>query len=122
MKSILIDDLRNLKEDHISVLAPEGLIVSRNSRDALNAIRSTPEGFYAMFLDHDLGIVESIGIDSINPVIDYLCEQAFNGSPVPVDTIFIHTSNPVGAKQMLASLTRYGYNAVKVNASDYFTV
>lgn len=122
MKSILIDDLRNMKEACVPVLAPEGLIVSRNSRDALNAIRSTPEGFYAMFLDHDLGIVESIGIDSINPVIDYLCEQAFNGSPVPVDTIFIHTSNPVGAKQMLASLTRYGYNAVKVNASDYFTV
>lgn len=122
MKSILIDDLRNLKTEFMPTLAPEGLIVSRNSRDALKALEEHPEGFYAIFLDHDLGIVEHIGIDSINPVIDYMCEKSFKGEPVIVDTVFVHTSNPVGAKQMIASLTRYGYNAVKVNASDYFTV
>lgn len=114
--SLLIDDLRNFKDDRV-------VLIARNSVDALTILKHDVQRqqFVDIWLDHDLGVVGE-KIDTVMPVVDFLCEQAFNGEPVKVDTIYVHTSNPVGAKTMMASLQRYGYNAVRVNASDFFIV
>lgn len=113
MKILLIDDLRNFKDKRAAVIA-------RNSSQAIS-ILSQDNDWDEIWLDHDLGEVDGV-LDSVMSVVDFLSEAAFNDTPVNVSKIFIHTSNPVGAKQMFASLTRYGYNCVKVNAPDFFIV
>lgn len=113
MKILLIDDLRNFKDNRHAVIA-------RNSRAGIE-ILAKDNDWDEVWLDHDLGIVDNT-IDSIMPVVDFLSEAAFVGEPVNIGRIYIHTSNPVGAKQIMASLTRYGYDCVKVNASDFFIV
>jgi hypothetical protein len=111
MMNLLIDDLRNF------VKAPKGLVVCRNSEDALAELRKEDAIFTTIWLDHDLG-----GEDTINPVIDYLCERSVWEDPVRVLTIYVHTSNPVGASQMMQTLAKYGYSVVRVNADNYFIV
>lgn len=112
---LLIDDLRNFRV----ALAARPHIVARTSEAGLEALRDLDveeKHIDELWLDHDLG-----GDDTIMPVVDYLSERAFNERPLSIGRIFVHTQNSVGAKQMLASLTRYGYNAVRVPAGDYLT-
>ena len=115
--ALLIDDLRNFKDGRITLIA-------RTSKDALTILQHGVEvqEYTEIWLDHDLGLNPDGTPDTIMPVVDFLCEQAFNDMPVKVDTVYVHTSNPVGAKQMMLSLERYGYNAVKVDASEHFIV
>ena len=110
VRTLLIDDLRNFRNN------PAGeLLIARTSQAGLDLISQGE--WSAVWLDHDLG-----GTDTINPVIDFLAEQSFLGQPVPVKTIYVHTSNPAGASSMLAVLRKYGYNAVRIhNASSCFT-
>lgn len=114
MDVLLIDDLRDFRDGRESVIA-------RNSVEALQVLQSG-DSWDEIWLDHDLGIVDIVGIDTVMKVVDFMCEQAYNGSPVKVDTVYVHTSNPVGAKNIMAGLTNYGYNCVRVNASDFFVV
>lgn len=114
--SLLIDDLRSFKDKRITLIA-------RNSEDALTILKhDASQKYHEIWLDHDLGITRKGYKDTIMPVVDYLCEQAFNGEPIPVDTIYVHTSNPVGAKQMMSSLSRYGYKTVRVDPTIFFIV
>ena len=114
MKVLLVDDLRNFRDGRKSVIA-------RNSVEAL-AILNSDNVWDEIWLDHDLGIVDSIGIDTIMSVVDFMCEQAYNETPVEVATVYVHTSNPVGAKQIMSSLQNYGYNVIRVNAPEFFIV
>lgn len=111
MTNLLIDDLRNFVKE------PKNLIVCRNSEAALAELRKENSAFTSIWLDHDLG-----GEDTINPVVDYLCERSTWNNPVDVLTIYVHTSNPVGGDQMMRSLAKYGYLAVRVNADNHFFV
>lgn len=113
MKILLIDDLRNFVDNREATIA-------RNSRDALE-ILSNDNDWDEIWFDHDLGIVDG-AIDSVMSVVDFMSGQAFMDAPVNVGTVYVHTSNPVGAKQIMSSLTRYGYKCVRVNASDFFIV
>lgn len=111
---LLIDDLRVFKDDRLCTIA-------RDSGQALDLL-SRQNVWREIWFDHDLGVVDNVGIDTTMRVVDFLCERAYNGSPVEVDTVYVHTSNPVGSVQIMRSLARYGYNCVRVNASDVFTV
>lgn len=114
-KIIVIDDLRNFRDRRPATMV-------RNSKDAVAFLtRVHGEHFDQLWLDHDLGEVSGEK-DTIMSVIDYLSEAAFNDNPFNVDLILVHTSNPVGAKQMLASLERYGYNAKRVIPEKFFIV
>jgi len=110
LRTLLIDDLRNFRKQ------PAGeLLIARNSKDGLDLISQGE--WFAVWLDHDLG-----GADTISPVINFLAEQSFLGNPVPIGTIYVHTSNPAGAKEMLSVLRKYGYHAVRIpNAVVVFT-
>jgi len=110
MTNLLIDDLRNF------VKAPKNLIICRNSEEALAELQKDIV-FTSIWLDHDLG-----GEDTINPVIDYLCERSVWENPVRALTVYVHTSNPVGGDAMMRTLARYGYSVVRVNADNHFVV
>lgn len=120
---LIIDDLRHLKPEVANKLQHEGrtVIVARNSASGIAELQENKGISYeAIYLDHDLGEVNGV-VDSIMPVVDYLCEMAFNDTPVIVDTIYVHTSNPVGGKQMMLSLQRYGYNVKRIAPETIFT-
>lgn len=113
---LLVDDLRNFREE------PENTVVARTSVDALKALGNSKLGYSEIWLDHDLG--EPNGqLDSTMPVVDWLSEYAFTNDDIyPVDVIYVHTSNPVGRKNITSSLTRWGYNVVNVDAKQFFIV
>lgn len=120
---LIIDDLRHLKSEVVSQFNAEEktVLIARNSRTGIAELEENINTHYAaIFLDHDLGLVDE-KVDSILPVIDYLCEKAFNETPINVDVIYVHTSNPVGGKQMMASLQRYGYNVQRISPQKIFT-
>lgn len=112
-KILLIDDLRNFRDNRNCVIA-------RTSAEALEVL-NTGQSFDEIWFDHDLGELDG-QVDSTMVVVDFLSELAFNDTPYPVGTVYVHTSNPVGRKQIVDSLTRYGYSVYKVNAPDHFIV
>lgn len=113
---LLIDDLRDFKVE------PENtaMTVVRNSAEALKVLEGQ-NTWDEIWFDHDLGEVDG-RIDTTMRVVDYLSEKSFNGDPVNVGTVYIHTSNPVGRKQIQASMHRFGYRTVIVEASNHFSV
>jgi hypothetical protein len=116
MKTIVIDDLRFFRDR----TRPATML--KNSKLALAYLEEhKDEHFDELWLDHDLGEVNG-HIDTIMVVVDYLAERAFNGNPFNVDLILVHTSNPVGAKQILATLGNYGYTVKREIPEKYFIV
>ena len=111
-KVLLIDDLRFFRDERECVTA-------RNSQDALKVLNND-DVWDEIWFDHDLGELNGT-VDSTMIIVDYMCERAFNDSPVNVDIVYVHTSNPVGGKQIMLSLQKYGYNCLRVNAPDFFT-
>lgn len=112
---LLIDDLRDFKPE----LVPDDLTVMRTATDALEILQRK---WGQIWLDHDLGI-DSDGNDlTIMPVVDRMCELADGGSPINVEVVLIHTSNPYGASMIQKSLERYGYKTIRVNAPEFFHV
>ena len=114
---LLVDDLRTFT-------VPRAVTTARTSKDAvaiLEQARTAGEAFDEVWLDHDLGDATGTN-DTVMPVIDWLCEQAINGEQAPVGTLYVHTSNPVGANTMVRALTRHGYTARRVNATEHLGV
>lgn len=96
MLSLVIDDERTFKVDPMD----GSFIYARNSEDGIQILRTI--SIDELWLDHDLG-----GDDTIIAVVDYLCEEAYNGNPVPLDVIWVHSMNPVGAQNVIRSLEKY---------------
>lgn len=111
MRILLVDDLRNFRPE---ISKTHSVMIARTSKDALSILSEDPDGFDAIFLDHDLG-----GEDTTRPIAFYLEEKAFLEDWYPVGRIFIHTSNSVGRKWIYDSLNR-GYSVNLVDASVYF--
>lgn len=118
MKTVLlIDDLRVFKahpgED-------TELHIARTSKEALALLSQQPDKQWdEIWFDHDLGMVKGKPDTSL-PVVDYLSEQAFFNKRLDIGTVFIHTSNSVGAKAITVSLERFGYHTVRVQAEHVF--
>lgn len=119
LHNLVIDDLRSFKEE------PDGVFVyartSFHGRKALDEYEMF--GVQNLWLDHDLGLKADGTDDTIMSVVDSLCLRAYEGNPYPVETIYVHTSNPVGRKNIKTSLDRWGYKSVVVfDASEFFVV
>lgn len=115
MTTFVIDDLRNFHDDRPAVIA-------RTSKEALEYLHANENiHFTDVWFDHDLGEPEG-KLDDVMSVVDYFNERAFNDNPVNVDTVYVHTSNPSGAKKIVAGLERYGYNVYRVDAKLFFYV
>lgn len=113
---LLIDDLRDFKRK----ITPGDLTVARTSQEGLDVLLTRK--WEQIWLDHDLGLNADGSEDTIMPVVDFMCERAFNGSPVEAEAILVHTSNPNGAAVIQRSLSAYGYSSIRVNAPEYFHV
>lgn len=116
MKILLIDDLRNFRH----VVDGHEVTVARTSQEALS-ILAQDNVWDEVWFDHDLGEVDG-RIDTIMPVVDYFAEQAFNDTPVDAGIVYVHSSNPVGVKQMMASLQNYGYAVARQAPESVFIV
>lgn len=116
---LLVDDLRVFRrEDDPRYVS---LYTARTSDDALKILQQSPRKWVQIWLDHDLGMVDGQE-DTIMPVVDYLCESAYSGYPVPVELILVHTSNPVGRDRICKVLSNRGYNVMPVNAHEHFDI
>lgn len=119
VSNIVIDDLRSF------ISYPEGVLVyARTSEAGLKVLEKyKPVGVRNLWLDHDLGLLEDGNDDTIMSIVDYLAFLAHEGTPYPVEKIHIHTSNPVGRKNIKLSLDRWGYkNVIVHDASQVFIV
>lgn len=107
---LLVDDLRNFIQT-----PKEKTKLARTSKEALQILQHE-RCFHELWLDHDLG-----GNDTTIPIVDYLCELAFKNIPKQINTIYVHTANPVGKQQIIDSLTHYGYKPIPIDAQKYLT-
>lgn len=113
MTIILIDDLRYFKKE------PSNLIIARNLEDGLKVLKEhSVTRIDELWLDHDLGEVNGEIIE-IKPIVYELEYQAFWDNPYDIGTIFVHTSNPPGANDMVKGLTLRGYNVMRVDADEH---
>ena len=99
---LVVDDLRIFTFD---------AVYARTSGEALRLLQSQP--WAELWLDHDLG-----GYDTVVPVLDRMCELAFERTPVDVGLVIIHSSNPA-ARRLLPVLERYGYRARGLGAAPW---
>jgi hypothetical protein len=114
---LLIDDLRDFR----TVLPGQYVTIARTSAAALTILEDK-DTWDEIWLDHDLGELADGTVDDIMVIVDYLSERAFNDNPVNTPIIYVHSSNPVGVRQMVASLTRYGYNVRQQSPETVFIV
>ena len=57
-----------------------------------------------LWLDHDLG-----GDDTVWPVVEVLERAAFDGRPIDIGVIYVHSANPAGAAKIAQVLRHWGY-------------
>ena len=96
---ILVDDLRSFTDGsnaEVARTSAAGLALLRAHRD---------ERIDELWLDHDLG-----GSDTIWPVVELLEHTAFEGQPLEIGAVYIHSANPSGAAKMEQALRRWGYH------------
>lgn len=116
-KVLLVDDLRDFRTPP----ANTDLVIARTSAQGIAAL-SMGTAWDEIWLDHDLGQLADGSIDDVMRVVDHLSEQAFNDNPVQVGIVYVHTSNPSGARAMLAALNRFGYISQRVAPEPIFIV
>jgi len=81
---------------------PEGWTRARSVYEAIELITSGVEIEFAS-LDHDLGYFAGDGGNGVK-LTDWMAE--FDG--FPTRGLRVHSSNPIGVQQMLATVDRYG--------------
>lgn len=91
MKVLYVDDIRFPEIWHIN---NANITVCRNYKEAIEQLA---DGYDVIDLDHDLG-EEKTGYD----ICKYIIENN-----IKVQTIVLHTSNPVGRDNMKQLLERY---------------
>lgn len=95
---VLVDDLRSFTDGRTAEVA-------RTSAAGVAILqRYRGERVDELWLDHDLG-----EDDTIWPVVEVLEHAAFEGHPVDVGVIYVHSANPAGAAKMALALRRWGY-------------
>lgn len=117
-KIVVVDDLRTFD--------PEFLLVEGEDID-IEYIRTAPQAVEwlrtcqwagleidELWLDHDLGL----GGDTVG-VADWMERAAFEGTPIPIKKVYIHTANPAGANRLRSGLEKW-YDVETVNALDYW--
>lgn len=109
MRTLVIDDLRSFVDESRPVQ------YARTAQEGLDLLRR--RDWEAIYLDHDLGPEEDSMV-----VVDYLCERAHHGHRFPVDVIYVHTQNPVGAANIIRSLERYGYHTQRIGVELFTTL
>lgn len=91
---LLVDDMRTFADGRECVIA-------RSSAAAIRWLSEREfDGIDELWLDHDLG-----GFDTGMKVVEWLESERPN-----IGRIIVHSSNPAGAKRMIAALEVAGYD------------
>ena len=111
---VVLDDERRFNPDRDSTLNVEidYFVSSASCLDFLSR-RGLSTPLDELWLDHDLG-----GDDTSRPLVMEMASDAFWQHPWSVNTVYIHTANPVGAKWIESTLAPF-YSVVRVAAADY---
>jgi hypothetical protein len=100
--TVLVDDTRDFKDGRPALTA-------RTSAEAVALLESLADrAIHTLWLDYDLG-----GGDTAQPVVDHLLGLAWAGTPAPVGTIRVHSSNIWHGRRVLDELVAAGYPAVR---------
>lgn len=118
---VLIDDLRSFRPN--TVPQGETLLIARTLSEGLKTIKDAHSAqlrIDQLWLDHDLGENPTTGAtETIMPIVDLIIGYSYEETPLNVNMIYIHTSNPVGRRNMNASLSNWGYKVVSLDSADY---
>ena len=105
--TVLIDDTRDFKDGRPTLTA-------RTSEEAIALLRGLADTpIDDLWLDYDLGFG-----DTAQPVVDHLVGLAAAGSPQPVATIHVHSSNIRHGHRICAELVAAGYPARRSYAAN----
>lgn len=105
---VLIDDLRSFVDGRPADVA-------RTSVAGIELLqRRRAHRLDELWLDHDLG-----GEDTVWPVIELLERAASEGASFDIGTVYVHSSNPPGARRIVQSLGRLGYDVRLVSGSPH---
>ena len=85
---VVVDDIRT---------HPDAAVHLRTSVEAIAWLSANKDEIDELWLDHDLG-----GDDTIRPVVLFIDECAFGGSPLLIKCIVVHTANPAGAAWIMS--------------------
>lgn len=91
MTNIWLDDLR---------AAPEGWLHARNVQEAIYLLKQHEGDVQLVSLDHDLG--------GDGPDAPALVDWMVDNEVWPTRGIGVHSMNPIGRKNMLRTIDRYG--------------
>lgn len=111
--TLVVDDVRTMKFDSTIV---------RRLEPAFGVVYSQP--WNEVWLDHDLEFSLSLEETRVNytynirPLVKRMEEDAAKGIILPIDTIIIHSANPVGRIWMHEALSPW-YNVKMANAEDW---
>jgi len=96
MLRLVVDDLRTF---------PFAAVYARTSTEGvgfLEQYHANNEPIDELWLDHDLG-----DDDTINPVVDWLCERCVWDDRPDIGRVYAHTSNPAGGAMIERTLRRW---------------
>lgn len=115
---VLIDDERDFKPK----FHQDSIVVLRDSKTAIDWFNNLPKDTIIdqVWFDHDLGMVDNHA-DTTIPVSRLLEEMFLNGKNLDIRQFVIHTSNPVGGKQLYNTMSKIA-PTVRVYAGDYLEV
>ncbi|TDC50153.1 hypothetical protein E1258_26660 [Micromonospora sp. KC207] len=99
VRVILVDDLRSFVDGRKAEVAR----TSAAGVQLLDQYRG--RRLDELWLDHDLG-----GNDTIWPVVELLEQAAFEGHPLDIGVVYVHSANPVGVTKIVQVLRHWGYN------------
>jgi hypothetical protein len=103
---VLVDDLRSFVDGRPAEVA-------RTSAAGVELLdRHRKHRLDELWLDHDLG-----DDDTIWPVVEILERAAFEGRPLDIGVVIIHSANPAGAAKMAQVLRRWNY-PVRIATGD----
>lgn len=112
---IVVDDVRSFP----AYGAHGEMRYARSAEEAvalLAACAERHETIATLLLDHDLGTTSTgVAID-VRPVVRYLLERCASGAPVGIEEVIVHSANPVGARYVAESLSRW-YSVRRADAS-----
>ena len=115
---VLIDDERNFKPQWIV----PSIVTIKTSSAALDFFQNFPKTaeIAQVWFDHDLGLANGEPDTSI--IVSKMFENSYNsGTPFNVMQFVVHTSNPVGGKQLMSTLSKIA-PTVRVYAGDFLEV
>ena len=133
---LLIDDLRSFRHEVVSGIEVP-IFTARTSEEALTWLNgfihmhgNTTLPIDQLWLDHDLGMIPNRGRtsgkedieDTTIPFVQELIKLHDEGNHVSINSVIVHSSNPVGVRNIMNKLRPIYPNITQVDAQQYFIV